>query len=96
MRRVGVRRKTRTARVSVATAEMTNMRTKVMMISNTSDCASLPDGNVAPSNAAGCKIKVSTNDAAIPPAHWAATYTCTWHHGKCLVSANAMVTAGFM
>ena len=44
----------------------------------------------------GGKIKPSANDAATAPAHWAATYMSTWLHGKCLVSADAMVTAGFM
>ncbi len=38
-----------TARVSVATAETTNMSMNVMMISNASDWASLPVGRVAPS-----------------------------------------------
>ena len=75
---------------------MTNMRMKVMIISSTSNCRSFPDGNVAPSNAAGCKMNLSANDAAIAPVHWLATYTGTWRHGKCSVSADAMVTAGFM
>ena len=82
--------------LSVVTAEMTNMRTKVMKISSTSDCTSLPDGNVAPPNAMGGKIMLSANDAANAPVHWTATYMSTWLHGKCLVSADAMVTAGFM
>jgi hypothetical protein len=42
-----------TARVSVATAATTNIKTKVMTISSRKDCISLPKGIVVPSEAAG-------------------------------------------
>jgi hypothetical protein len=64
--------------VSVATADITNMRMNVMMISNISDCALLPAGRLAPSLASLFKMRRNTKADAIAPVIWAPKYAGTW------------------
>ena len=82
-----------TARVSVATARTTNMRKKLSTTSQRNDCASEPDGSVAPTCAMFPSEARRTAAAASAPANCAPQYAPARRHGKCRVSANANVTA---
>ncbi len=83
-----------TARVSVATAMITNIRNAVMTTSQRNDCASEPEGSVAPtwamlpSEALQQRRRRDRADELSPPVPDAARRS-----GKCRVSVNASVTA---
>lgn len=83
-----------TARVSVATAVMTNIKKKVSAASRSSDWPFDPRGSVAPRWATVPNIPRSSRLAAIAPPHWASRYGPTRDHGKWRAQANASVTAG--
>jgi hypothetical protein len=61
-----------TARVSVATAMITNIRKNVSTASHRNACPSDPLGNVAPTCATSPSDARSTSAAAVAPASWAA------------------------
>ena len=71
-----------TARVSVATADTTNMSTKDRMISRTNDCGSDPAGNVAPIFATDPRMRRSVKLANIDAPTCAPTYGTTFQENR--------------
>ena len=82
-----------TARVSVATAMITNIRNAVSTISQRNDCASDPDGRVAPTSAMFPSEPRRTARPRRAPGELRAPVGDARGHGKWRVSANASVTA---
>src|SRR5450432_3516789 len=82
------------ARVSVATATITNINSPESSTSTPNDCHALPAGTVAPKFAMGPNNMLKVRAAATAPISWLITYTATSRQGKCRVTAKAIVTAG--